>query len=75
MNAIAPGYHKTEMTKPLWSQQHNHDVIARQTAIGRWGAATDLVGAAIFLASPAAAYITGVCLPVDGGYSVKAPTE
>jgi len=74
VNAIAPGYHKTDMTKPLWSQPANHDAIARHTAMKHWGSTVDLVGATLFLASPAAAYITGVCLPVDGGYSVGAAT-
>ena len=74
VNAIAPGYHKTDMTKPLWSQPHNHDVIARHAALKRWGTTSDLVGATLFLASPAAQFITGVCLPVDGGYSVGAAT-
>lgn len=74
VNAVAPGYHKTDMTRPLWSQPRNHDAIAEQTALKHWGMAADLVGAALFLASPAASYITGICLPVDGGYSTKAPT-
>ena len=74
VNAVAPGYHKTEMTKPLWSQPHNHDVIAQHSALKRWGTTSDLVGATVFLASPAAQFITGVCLPVDGGYSVGAAT-
>lgn len=74
VNAIAPGYHKTDMTRPLWSQPHNHDAIARHSALKRWGTTSDLVGAAVFLASPAAQFITGVCLPVDGGYSVGAAT-
>jgi NAD(P)-dependent dehydrogenase (short-subunit alcohol dehydrogenase family) len=74
VNAIAPGYHKTDMTKPLWSQPHNHDAIARHSALKRWGTTSDLVGAAVFLASPSAQFITGVCLPVDGGYSVGAAT-
>ena len=72
VNAIAPGYHQTEMTRPLWSQSSHHDVIAHHTALKRWGSTIDLVGATLFLASPAALYITGICLPVDGGYSVGA---
>ena len=72
VNAIAPGYHETEMTKPLWSQPVHHDAIARHSALKRWGSTVDLVGATLFLASPAALYITGICLPVDGGYGVGA---
>ena len=74
VTAIAPGYHKTDMTEPLWSRPANHDAIAHHTAMKRWGSTVDLVGATLFLASPAARYITGVCLPVDGGYSVGAAT-
>jgi NAD(P)-dependent dehydrogenase (short-subunit alcohol dehydrogenase family) len=74
VNAIAPGYHKTDMTRALWSQPHNHDVIARHAALKRWGTTSDLVGATVFLASPAAQFITGVCLPVDGGYGVGGTT-
>ena len=74
VNAIAPGYHKTDMTQPLWSQPKNHDAIAGHSALKRWGTTTDLVGATLFLASPAAAFITGICLPVDGGYGSGAAT-
>jgi len=74
VNAIAPGYHETDMTRPLWSQPHSRDVIARHSALKRWGSTTDLVGATLFLASPAAAFITGICLPVDGGYGIGGTT-
>ena len=74
VNAIAPGYHKTDMTRPLWSEPRHHDAIAKHSALKRWGQTTDLVGATLFLASPAAAFITGICLPVDGGYGVGAAT-
>ncbi|MCQ8242261.1 SDR family NAD(P)-dependent oxidoreductase [Rhizosaccharibacter radicis] len=72
VNAIAPGYHETDMTRPLWSQPHNRAVIQEQSALKRWGRTADLVGATLFLASPAAGFVTGTCLAVDGGYSVKA---
>ena len=68
VNAIAPGYHKTAMTQPLWSDPVAATRIAERSALKRWGSTDDLVGAALFLASPAAAFITGVDLPVDGGY-------
>ena len=74
VNAIAPGYHETEMTRPLWSQPRNRDAIAGHSALKRWGTTTDLVGATLFLASPAAGFITGICLPVDGGYGSGAAT-
>lgn len=74
VNAIAPGYHKTDMTRALWSQPRHHDVIAGHSALKRWGSTVDLVGATLFLASPAAVFITGICLPVDGGYSIGGTT-
>ncbi len=70
VNAISPGYHKTDMTKPLWSVAESADLIAERSALKRWGTTEDLVGYAIFLASPAAAFITATELPVDGGYVV-----
>jgi len=70
VNAIAPGYHKTAMTKPLWNDPGPAERIAQRSALKRWGTTGDLVGAALFLASPAAAFITGADLPVDGGYVV-----
>jgi len=68
VNAIAPGYHRTDMTRPLWENPASAGKIAARSALKRWGEADDLVGAALFLASPAAAFITGATLPVDGGY-------
>ena len=68
VNAVAPGYHQTEMTRPLWSVPYSNAAVAARTALGRWGSAADLVGPCLFLASPAAGYVTGMCLEVDGGY-------
>lgn len=68
VNAIAPGYHRTDMTRPLWESPASANKIAARSALKRWGEAEDLVGATLFLASPAAAFITGATLPVDGGY-------
>ncbi len=70
VNAIAPGYHKTEMTKVHWQKPAVEKVIAARAALKRWGDIDDLVGVALFLASPAARFITGACLPADGGYSL-----
>ncbi|KXF75132.1 oxidoreductase [Paramesorhizobium deserti] len=70
VNAIAPGYHRTEMTKPLWSVPDSEKKISDRSALKRWGTTEDLVGPVLFLASPAAAFVTGVTLPVDGGYHV-----
>jgi NAD(P)-dependent dehydrogenase (short-subunit alcohol dehydrogenase family) len=71
VNAIAPGYHKTNMTKPLWSDPEPAAKIARKAALKRWGTVDDLVGTAIFYASPASAFVTATTLPVDGGYVVS----
>lgn len=68
VNAIAPGYHKTAMTKGIWSVPELAGKIVHRTALKRWGTTEDLVGTCLFLASPAAAYVTGTTLPVDGGY-------
>jgi NAD(P)-dependent dehydrogenase (short-subunit alcohol dehydrogenase family) len=75
VNAVAPGYHKTDMTKPIWSTPTGAAAIERRTAMGRWGTTEDLVGAVAFLCSPAAAYITGICLEVDGGFATGNPLE
>lgn len=71
VNAIAPGYHKTDMTKALWDDPLPAEKIRVKTALKRWGSVDDLVGTALFLASPAAAYVTATTLPVDGGYVVS----
>ncbi|MDO9416746.1 SDR family NAD(P)-dependent oxidoreductase [Pararhizobium sp.] len=70
VNAIAPGYHKTDMTRGLWEDPVAAAKIENKTALKRWGSVDDLVGTALFLASPAAAYMTATTLPVDGGYVV-----
>ena len=68
VNAIGPGYHRTDMTRALWENPATEQPIAQRSALKRWGETGDLVGAALFLASPAASFITGVTLPVDGGF-------
>ncbi|MEO8037954.1 MAG: glucose 1-dehydrogenase [Betaproteobacteria bacterium] len=67
VNAIAPGYYLTEMTAEL-SGTPFEQVLKRRTPAGRLGETTDLVGTCIFLASRASDHVTGVCIPVDGGY-------
>lgn len=70
-NAIAPGFFKTELTAPVFSNATLAQYHADQTAVKRNGELADLDGAVVFLASRSAAYVTGQILPVDGGYSVK----
>jgi NAD(P)-dependent dehydrogenase (short-subunit alcohol dehydrogenase family) len=71
VNAIAPGYHKTDMTKALWSDPEPAQKIAAKAALKRWGVVEDLIGATVFLCSPAALFVTATTLPVDGGYVVS----
>ncbi len=70
VNAIAPGWIETPLTEPLTSEPARRQAIIDRTPLARWGRPDDVAGAALFLCSPAAAFITGVILPVDGGYSV-----
>lgn len=68
VNAIAPGYIATDNTASLrLDPARSRDIIARIPA-GRWGNPDDLKGATVFLASSASDYVTGVILPVDGGW-------
>jgi 2-deoxy-D-gluconate 3-dehydrogenase len=68
VNAIAPGYIATDNTQALRDDPDRAAAILGRIPAGRWGAADDLAGAAVFLASDAAAYVHGIILPVDGGW-------
>ncbi len=70
VNAVAPGWIATPLTQPLQDNPERSAPILARTPLGRWGRPEDVTGAVIFLCSPAAAFITGVILPVDGGYLV-----
>jgi 2-deoxy-D-gluconate 3-dehydrogenase len=70
VNAIAPGWIETDMTAPVRNSPMNDEILLR-TPAGRFGQPDELAGTAIFLASHAADFITGVTLPVDGGYSIR----
>jgi 2-deoxy-D-gluconate 3-dehydrogenase len=71
VNAIAPGYFVTNNTTALREDANrSRDILARIPA-GRWGNPEELGGAAIFLASDAAAYVHGTILPVDGGWLAR----
>jgi NAD(P)-dependent dehydrogenase (short-subunit alcohol dehydrogenase family) len=70
VNALAPGFIVTEQSaRSRTDPQHVANVNAR-TPLGRWGQPEDIAGTALFLASQSAAFITGACIPIDGGYSV-----
>ncbi len=70
VNGIAPGWIETKLTE-YWRQDDRDRQILERTPMGRWGRPDDMTGAALFLASDAASFITGVTLPVDGGYTAK----
>jgi 2-deoxy-D-gluconate 3-dehydrogenase len=68
VNAIAPGYMRTDNTKALQADETRNRQILERIPAGRWGEPSDLSGAAVFLASPASDYINGEVLVVDGGW-------
>ena len=68
VNAIAPGYIATDNTEALRDDPARSASILERIPAGRWGQASDLGGATVFLASRAADYVTGAVLPVDGGW-------
>jgi NAD(P)-dependent dehydrogenase (short-subunit alcohol dehydrogenase family) len=67
VNGIGPGYFRTAMTEPFYADQAWNERMAGKIPLGRFGRLEDLMGAAVFLCSEAAAYITGQVLYVDGG--------
>lgn len=71
VNAVAPGYVKTKLNRHVWSDRVRHDQVLARLPSGRWGEPADLVGPVLFLASPAADYVHGVILPVDGGWLAR----
>lgn len=68
VNAVTPGYIATDMTTGLQEDAGLTGRILHRCAIKRWGRAEDIIGAALFLAAPAAAYVTGTEIAVDGGF-------
>lgn len=71
VNAIAPGWIATPLTAAVRANARKSAVIVARTPLARWGEPTDLAGAVAFLCSPASAFVTGVILPVDGGYLIS----
>ena len=70
VNAVAPGWIATQFTQALQEDSQRSEAILSRTPLGRWGEPEDVVGPVLFLASDAARFVTGVVLPVDGGYLI-----
>jgi NAD(P)-dependent dehydrogenase (short-subunit alcohol dehydrogenase family) len=73
VNAVSPGYIHTDMTAGIMAQEAFRDAVLAKTPQGRFGTTEEIAEAVCFLASPAASFITGVCLPVDGGFLAGHP--
>ncbi len=69
VNAIAPGFFRTEMNAALTGNPEFSAWVEKRTPAGRWAAPSELAGAAVFLASSASAFVTGQILYVDGGFT------
>jgi NAD(P)-dependent dehydrogenase (short-subunit alcohol dehydrogenase family) len=70
VNAVAPGWIETPLTTALRADAGRSEAILARTPLKRWGKPEDVAGAVLFLCSPAASFITGSTITVDGGYSV-----
>jgi NAD(P)-dependent dehydrogenase (short-subunit alcohol dehydrogenase family) len=70
VNAVAPGWIATPLTQALQDDPARAQPILARTPLGRWGTPEDVAGPVLFLCSAAARFVTGVILPVDGGYLV-----
>lgn len=71
VNEIAPGYIETDVTEQLRANTSRFTQISERIPAGRWGTPDDLIGAVVFLASPAAGYVNGHILTVDGGWMAR----
>jgi NAD(P)-dependent dehydrogenase (short-subunit alcohol dehydrogenase family) len=71
VNTIGPTFIDTPLTRPFWSDKAFHEDVLRRIKLGRLGTVEDLMGAVVFLASDAAALVTGASLVVDGGWTAE----
>ena len=67
MNALCPGWTKTDLNSDLWGNEELGRLMVEPTALKRWAEAPEMVGPTVFLASDASSYLTGQALVVDGG--------
>ena len=72
VNAVGPGWVRTEINRALLGRPEVAERITRQVPLGRWGEPGDVTGVAVWLASDASSYVTGVHIPIDGGVGVVA---
>jgi NAD(P)-dependent dehydrogenase (short-subunit alcohol dehydrogenase family) len=70
-NAVAPGWIRTNMARPMWEDPEQAQPIIDRTPMARWGEAEEVGDVVGFLCSPEARFVTGVLIPVDGGYSIS----
>jgi NAD(P)-dependent dehydrogenase (short-subunit alcohol dehydrogenase family) len=70
VNAVAPGFIVTEQSARSRTDPAHVAAVTSRTPMARWGQPEDIAGPVLFLASPAAGFITGACLAIDGGYSI-----
>ena len=70
VNAVAPGFIVTQQSARSRTDPAHVAAVNLRTPMGRWGQPDDIAGPILFLASPAAGFMTGTCLAVDGGYSI-----
>jgi 2-deoxy-D-gluconate 3-dehydrogenase len=72
INTVLPGWVDTDLTRSARQEVPGlHEKVLARTPAQRWGAPDDFAGIAVFLAAPASNFITGVAIPVDGGYSIQ----
>ena len=70
VNAIAPGWIATPLTEALQNNEERTSAILARTPLKRWGRPEDIAGGVLYLSSPLASFVTGVVLPIDGGYLI-----
>jgi NAD(P)-dependent dehydrogenase (short-subunit alcohol dehydrogenase family) len=71
VNALCPGWTATDLNRALWENQEVSDAMMARVPMGRWARAEEMAGAAVFLASDAASYLTGQAMAVDGGLTAS----